>query len=446
MDGRQFDAVTRVLGREATRRSALGLLGGLAAARLGFASAKDKDRKSHKSRGQTGKPRANQGAVSAQAVNCSSLGHGSNVNGCNFNGDDLAGEDFSSSSMVGTKFNNANLCGTDLSSSQLRNAEFKGANLTRADLSSSGCKGTLFNDATVFCQTKMCDGKMRNDDCPAEGQVCCADANCGPGKACQGNTCCVTNLAAAIAAASPGDTIRMCSGTFHTVNATINKNLTIIGTGSGTNPAADTILDAEQDGRVLVVASGASVEIRNLRITGGLQEGGSVPEIGGGIRNTGALTLLGVSVTGNKDSGISNSGVLFLGADTFVTGNTSAYAGGGIVNGSAGVLTLRGNSHVDNNTQTRTDSAGGGGILSVGSLTMEPGSTVSNNTAGSWGGGIRITEGTATLQAGSVVTGNKAQTGGGIQSVGGPVTIAATNIVTGNTPNNCSPAIANCIG
>lgn len=186
MDHQSFDRLARVLGESGTRRSALAALVGVgAASAVGLTAGKQK-----------GKRRKGRG-VSAQAVDCSSLGHGANVSGCNFAGDDLSGLDLSSSRMVGTNFNRAdledailsasnlrdarfrgaNLVGADLSSSNLRDADFRGfpdsgpnagpvTDLTNADLhSSSGCGSIQTNGRTIICNTIWCDGTIRNDNC-----------------------------------------------------------------------------------------------------------------------------------------------------------------------------------------------------------------------------------------------------------------------------------------
>ena len=260
--------------------------------------------------------------------------------------------------MRGTSFRGANLCGADLSSSQLRDADFRGfaapgnaTNLFRADLHSSGCSGTQFNARTLFCQTTTCNGTISNRDCPAgtaPADVCCLDADCGAGHACRNGTCCATDPKVAVDAADPGATIRLCAGNYRTVDLVIRKNLTIVGAGSGGDPATATILDAQGAGRVLETATGASVTIRDLAVTGGV-----FAASGAGILNQGDLTLTGVAVRGNV-----------AGVD-----------GGGVYNLS--VLTLQTGSRVENN---RAGGAGGGIFRSAGTVTLDPGSVVTNNT------------------------------------------------------------------
>jgi hypothetical protein len=180
-----------------------------------------------------------------------------------------------------------------------------------------------------------------------------------------------------------------------------NDNLTIVGNGdtiermaSGSAPAF----------RLLDVAAGAALTLKNLALQGGLALTGYALPGGGAIDNQGALTLTGVTVQNNSAQGIDGS------------------------TGSAGA------------------SAAGGGIYSSGSLTLE-GCTVQNNQAlgghggqgfhyrdrfdgndhypggpggDALGGGIYLAGGTASLHN-STVTGNKAvggQGGGGGASNG----------------------------
>ncbi len=182
MDHGSFDRFARILGETGSRRVALSMLMGAGVASTATLIEGKKRRKAK---------------VSAQAADCSSLGHGADVSGCSYVGDDLSGLDLSSSRMVATnvngadledadlfssnlrdaRFRGANLVGADLSSSNLRNADFRGfpatgpnagpvTDLTDADLhSSSGCGSIQTNGRTIICNTIWCDGTVRNDSC-----------------------------------------------------------------------------------------------------------------------------------------------------------------------------------------------------------------------------------------------------------------------------------------
>ncbi|MFN8677550.1 MAG: hypothetical protein U0Z70_14340 [Thermomicrobiales bacterium] len=96
--------------------------------------------------------------------------------------------------------------------------------------------------------------------------------------------------------------------------------------------------------------------------------------------------------------------------------------------------------------------------MNFGAVTLQAGSSVTDNAAGS-GGGIYNWYGSTTLAASSSVTGNTAQAGGGIfndpkTQYPNVVTPAATDIVTLNylldetTVSNCAPVdtVPNCLG
>jgi hypothetical protein len=150
--------------------------------------------------------------------------------------------------------------------------------------------------------------------------------------------------------------------------------------------------------------------------------------LGGGITNafeSGAtLTIRGCLVSGNTatvGAGISNALYDTLTViDSIVCGNTagsgilSAGRGGGILN--VGTLTVD-HSMVSNNTATGFDSSGfhflgeGGGILNDGTMTVSD-STLCGNSA-DLGGGM-FSDGTPTTVRNCAFTGNSATQGGGI--------------------------------
>jgi hypothetical protein len=183
---------------------------------------------------------------------------------------------------------------------------------------------------------------------------------------------------------------------------------------------SDVILDGEGNLTVdgnehhVVFSVGASVtaELHGLTVTGGVHLGPIELGLGGGIVNSGTLTLTNSSVSGNSDGGILNAGTL-----TLTNSTASNNTGSGIYNDGTLMLT---NSSVSGNT---ADIAQGGGVDNSGTLTLTN-STASNNT----GSGI-YNDGTVTL-TNSSVSGN---THGGIFNTG---TLTLTNsTVPGNTLN-----------
>lgn len=252
------------------------------------------------------------------------------------------------------------------------------------------------------------------------------------------------DLQAAIDAAKHGATIHLCGGTWALPSTIVMvKNLTLHGAGDERS-----ILDGRDTVRVLAIAAGVNVTLRDLRVTKGKTPNGDLPvNAGGGIFNAGALTLHGSSVTessgvfgggiynssgstltlldssvsGNKASmqggGIVNYSATLTLIESSVTGNTAQDDGGGINNNSGGMLTLKAGSSLAGNSSRH-----GGGVSNGGSMTLEANSSVANNSAQETGGGIWNVN-TLTLQAGSSVTGNTADKGAGIFTGGGAVTL-----------------------
>ncbi|MGH8532075.1 MAG: choice-of-anchor Q domain-containing protein, partial [Gammaproteobacteria bacterium] len=181
--------------------------------------------------------------------------------------------------------------------------------------------------------------------------------------------------------------------------------------------------------RILAVASSGDLTLHSTTVSGGR----SGYYYGGGVYNTGTLTLTNSTVSGNDGGGgVFNSGTLTLTHST-VSGN-SGY-GGGVFN--SGTLTLA-NSTVSGN-RSEFDS----GIHNSGTLTLIN-STVSGNRSYACGhcdgtGGID-NRGTLTL-TNSTVSGNSGTYGGGVYNDGGTLTLART-LISGNRECyfGCSPS------
>ena len=184
----------------------------------------------------------------------------------------------------------------------------------------------------------------------------------------------------------------------------------------------DVILDGEGnlavDGgeghRVLSIPEGVAAELRGLSVRGGMALVGDVLEVyGGGIENSGDLTLTNSTVSGNSAAsggGIANTGTLTL-VNSTVSGNSGARptfnGGGGIING--GTLTLI------NSTVSGNSGNVGGGISNGGTLTLMQ-STVSGNDAALGGGGI-LNYATM-MMTNCTLSGNSGNAGGGIYTDG----------------------------
>jgi hypothetical protein len=251
--------------------------------------------------------------------------------------------------------------------------------------------------------------------------------------------CPADNLQDAIYSAPAGSTLLVkgtCTGNFY-----INEDLTLSG------PAT---LDGGgvpiQYGSTLNVAAG-NVVLNNLVI----QDGVGIDNIGGGIWNSGQLTLNHSTVTHNnagEAGGVFNQGQLTLNS-SMVSNNTATGGTGGIFNcgGNPGFesfglctgstrLTLN-NSSVSNNVGGSGGEGGGIDNDLQGALALN-GSTVSSNTVGGNGGGIE-NDGTATLNF-STVSGNTGSSGGGIMNNGTATLNEST--LSGNSSNGGSASWA----
>ncbi|HEY3840209.1 MAG TPA: choice-of-anchor Q domain-containing protein [Bryobacteraceae bacterium] len=274
---------------------------------------------------------------------------------------------------------------------------------------------------------------------PGVGRVCAAPlgvllifASCTAGSAAtwtvvNTNDSGVGSLRNAIAGAAAGDTINFdltypATITLTSGGLTINQNLAVNGPG-----ASNLSLNGNLSNTVLTISAAAQVNVTGVTITGGALTspfGG----MGGGIANSGTLTLINTVVSGNTASvlrdgnggGISNSGMLTI-INSAITGNTASSTdfggeGGGIYNTSTLVVvnsSFTGNAAASNNATggaiystgtvvltnsvvSANSSAGrAAGIYSTGSLTISN-TRISANVAGANGGGI-YTSGTASV-------------------------------------------------
>lgn len=220
------------------------------------------------------------------------------------------------------------------------------------------------------------------------------------GGACDSGHC--PTLRTAIGAAGDGDTI-----VFNAVDPIVtavsldqgqllvNKNISIMGNPLD-NGTRVTITQTKASSRVFEVASGATVTLQGLIITGGAVGYAG----GGGVYNQGTLTV--------KDSTIS--------------GNSATYYGGGFY--STGTLKVAGSTIANNQTRT------GGGIYSTGPLEVTNSSTIEKDTATESGGGIysyaKSNSTVSTLIKDSEVSGNTGASGGGIVNFGSGAAASAT--------------------
>ncbi len=205
--------------------------------------------------------------------------------------------------------------------------------------------------------------------------------------------------------------------------AAIQNNLTIDGSGQ------TIALDGVNLYGILIVNSGATLNLNDLTITQGYAS------YGGGIYNSGTLTVTNSTLSGNSawqyyGGGIYNKSGTVTVTDSAFSGNSAA-KGGGIYNKS-GTLT------VTNSTFSGNSAAFGGGIFNYiyGTLTVAS-STFSGNSA-AFGGVIFNDVFSAPTVINSTFSGNWAQyRGAGIYNKGGTLTV--TNSILANAPSggNC---------
>ncbi len=235
--------------------------------------------------------------------------------------------------------------------------------------------------------------------------------------------------------------------TLHGVLPDIAGNLNFSGNGPSLITVQRSTASGTPDFRIFTINSGTAVTITGLTISNGKVSGMTSPaNLGGGILNSGTLTLNFCAVSGNSASsgvggGIHNLNTLTV-SNSIVSGNT----GGGIANNLFGATTT-----ATINTSVITGNTGGSGIYNNGldgtaTLTIND-STISNNTTPSvaGGGGILNGSGSFTSRASltinnSTISGNTASDGrgGGIYSAAvfgnAQTTLTVTNsTISGNT-------------
>lgn len=142
---------------------------------------------------------------------------------------------------------------------------------------------------------------------------------------------------------------------------------------------------------------------------------------GGGILNSGSLTLTGGIISDNisadRGGGIYNTGTLVL-EDIQVSNNSSKTHGGGIYN--TGSLIIK-SGNISGNTAAHS----GGGIYSSNELTIEQGE-ISGNAA-RYGGGL-YTAHALTIGGGRIINNSASDNGGGIKCGGGTALIGSVKI------------------
>jgi hypothetical protein len=267
-------------------------------------------------------------------------------------------------------------------------------------------------------------------------------------------SCTLRQAVAAVNGGAGGDTINVPAGLYTLVfgELQLQKNVTIDGAG----PAA-TLVDGNAMSRIFKVSLGVTASISGLAVENGRVAGtGAAQAQGGGILNSGTLTLDNVLVRGNivlpadntgtlpRGGGIFNSGALRVSNST-IDGNhaTTLPQPGGIPEG-AGISNFGGqveltDSVLSNNVTTAEAIPAGGGLNSSAAaahgasvtltrVLVDGNKAIDNSTGGvPEGGGIYVFRTDLTIRE-SAVTGNMA-TGGAIADAGGIVVQREGNFV-----------------
>jgi hypothetical protein len=255
---------------------------------------------------------------------------------------------------------------------------------------SAGGEGGSCGNGRTCCRGICTDTRSDAGHCGRCGQNCSFAETCVAGECIIGcdvcdDRCFFASVQAAVDAAPPGSTVRICPG-FYIGLVVVGKNLTLLGLGEG--PSATVLSSTTVAGPVVKIEAGAQVTVRNVRVVQGRAG------CGGGILNEGTLRLEEVIVEDNRaadtfgGAGICNFGTMTV-VDSIVRDNiaeSTAVGGGGIFNSGIAAELIR--SRVEGNR-----GLGGGGIWNQGlSMILRDGTVVTGNTAdginGQFGGGV----------------------------------------------------------
>src|SRR5713101_3060417 len=226
----------------------------------------------------------------------------------------------------------------------------------------------------------------------------------------------------AISLAASGDTIRVAAA-IYTENFTLGKSLNILGAGAST-----TIIDGGGV-RTVVTISNTSAHVTLSKLT--IRNGKATS--GGGINNSGTLTLTNSTVSGNW------APIPCIHFFVFCEISAGTASGGGIYNSGALIITNSAGTACSTSLNCRVGT--GGAFYSFGGAVTLDNSTVTGSSAyrcsGTCGGaGGAIVNGSGNVAVNnSTVSGNSA---GGIFNSG---TATLQNSIVSNSGSNCSGTI-----
>ncbi len=232
------------------------------------------------------------------------------------------------------------------------------------------------------------------------------------------------SLRDAIAVANGGDTINFgISGTM-VISSTlgqlsINKDLILVA------PVAGNItIDGNNLTRVILVTTGATLELQGITISHGLVE----------------------NVTGARGAGIYNDGTVVAIDSTFSDNHTNSFQSeGGAIYNNGGSLILSKSTFIDNSATSEWSYAGA--IYNKSGVITITNTTFFSNTASSasygQGGGIYNDSGAITITNSTFFSNTTSHSGSAIRTVGGSVTLRNTIIADSDPDGACVGAITN---
>ncbi|MBD2678252.1 MULTISPECIES: choice-of-anchor Q domain-containing protein [Nostoc] len=243
-------------------------------------------------------------------------------------------------------------------------------------------------------------------------------------------------------ASQGGGIYNASSGIMTVIKSIISANTSINELGGGVyNSGSLTLSDSTVSDSNGAVRGGGIYSSGTMTVTNSIITRNK-SDFGSGILNSGSLTLTNSTISDNSSrdfgdnlygGGIANSGVMKI-SDTIISGNT-AFVGGGVYN--SGYLTLSDSTISD--SKAFDDFIGGGGIYNSGSLTLIN-STVSDSEA-SQGGGIYNADSGIMTVANSIISRNNSVFGSGILNYGSLTLTKST--VSGNSSAGSGGGIAN---
>src|SRR5215471_1404357 len=190
-------------------------------------------------------------------------------------------------------------------------------------------------------------------------------------------TACKT-IGHAISLAASGDAVTIADATY-VENVTIPVSLTVTGSGAG-----GPIIDGNGHTSVVKIPNASThVTLSNVTLQNGWAEGGcpgrlvgGAPSCGGGIYNTGTLTVNNSRIINNVADGRRSCNIFF---PTRCSPYEAYGFGGGIYN--SGTLKIN-RTTIAANRVAGVDGAGGGGIYNLGKLTINASTLSGNHAAG----------------------------------------------------------------